>query len=106
MLSQDHLSLSWIQILLNVRAAGHGGVSWPSTLSPKKGLAAVRHWLALHLRDPVRRLEDLARLGAVGAAHDAVALHQVDEVSGAAVADAKAALQQGSRGLAELQHQA
>ena len=37
--------------------------------------------------------QDFAGLGAVGGADKAVALHHVDEVSGAAVADAQAALQ-------------
>lgn len=59
----------------------------------------------LHLGNPVGRLEDLARLGAIRRADDAVALHQVDEVGSASVANAQAALQQGSGCLAELQHQ-
>ena len=58
-----------------------------------------------HLAQPVGRLEDLAGFGAVCGADDAVALHHVDQVGGAAVADAQAALQQGSRSLAELEHQ-
>src|SRR5438876_4767350 len=60
----------------------------------------------LHLRQPIWPLEDLARLGAVGGAYDAVSFHQVNQVCGAAVADAQAALQEGSRGLAEIEHQA
>ena len=43
-------------------------------------------------RNPIRTLEDFARLGTVGGADDAVAFHEVDEVGGAAVADSEAAL--------------
>ena len=43
----------------------------------------------LDLVEPVRRLEDLARLRSVGRTDDAIALHHVDQVSGAAIADAQ-----------------
>src|SRR5579862_2859110 len=45
---------------------------------------------------PVLGLQDFARLGSVGRAHDAVFFHDVDQAGGAAVADAQAALQSGS----------
>src|SRR5581483_2710641 len=57
-------------------------------------------------RDPVGALEQFARLGAIGSAHDAVLLHEVNQVSRATVAYAQTALQQGSGGFAELDHQA
>jgi hypothetical protein len=38
--------------------------------------------------------QDFAGFGAVGGAYQAVALHHVDEVGGAAVADAEATLQE------------
>jgi len=41
---------------------------------------------------------DFAGLGAVGGADQAVVLHHVDEVGGAAVADAQAALQERGAG--------
>src|ERR1039458_2619946 len=50
--------------------------------------------------------EDFAGLGAVGGTDQAIALHHVDEVGGAAVADAQAALQQRGAGLAELEDEA
>src|ERR1039458_3269039 len=50
--------------------------------------------------------EDFAGFAAVGGADQAVVLHHVDEVGGAAVADAQAALQQRGAGLAELEDQA
>ena len=43
--------------------------------------------------DPVRTLEDFAGLGSVGGADDAVALHEVNKMSGAAVSDTQTALQ-------------
>ncbi len=43
---------------------------------------------------------------AVGGAYEAVALHHVDEVGGAAVADAEAALEERGAGFAELEDQA
>src|SRR5215472_6342685 len=55
---------------------------------------------------PVWPLEDLAGLGAIGCTDNSVALHQVDEVRGAAIPDAQSALQQGSGSLAVLQHDA
>src|SRR5215469_3143219 len=55
---------------------------------------------------PVGALEDFAGLRAVGSANDAIALHEIDEVRGASVPDAQAALQQGSGCLAILQHDA
>jgi len=48
-----------------------------------------------HFCDPVGTLQDFARLWAVGSANDAVVLHEIDEVRGAAIADAQAALEQG-----------
>ena len=48
----------------------------------------------LNFTQPVRALQHFAGLGAVGGAHDAVALHQVNEVGSAAVADAQPPLQQ------------
>ena len=56
--------------------------------------------------EPVGTLEDFAWLGAVGGADDAVALHQIDEVGGAAVADAQTPLQKRGRSLAVFQHDA
>ena len=50
--------------------------------------------------------EDLAGLASVGGADQAVVLHHVDEVGGAAVADAQAALEERGAGLAELEDQA
>src|ERR1035438_5164896 len=47
--------------------------------------------------------EDFAGLGAVGGADQAVVLHHVDEMGGAAVADAQAALEERGAGLAELE---
>ena len=44
------------------------------------------------LAHPVFRFQNFAGLGAVGRADDAVFFHDVDEASGAAVADAQAAL--------------
>src|SRR5580658_9809883 len=55
-------------------------------------------------RDPVRPLQHLARLGPIGSTDDAIAFHKVDQVGGAAIADAQAALQQGSGSLAKLDH--
>src|SRR5579884_1241068 len=42
--------------------------------------------------EPVGAFEDLAGFGSVGGTDDAVTLHEVDEVGGAAVADAQPAL--------------
>ncbi len=56
--------------------------------------------------EPVGFLEDLAGLGTVRGPNDAILFHQVNEVSGATIADAQAALQQGSGGLAELDDEA
>ena len=44
--------------------------------------------------EPIRALENFTRLGTVGGANDAVALHQIDEMSGATIADAQTPLQQ------------
>lgn len=49
--------------------------------------AILPHGL-FHFRDPVGALEDFARLGAIGGADDAVALHEINQVGGAPVADA------------------
>ena len=57
-----------------------------------------------NLRYPIRPLEHLARLGSVGGAHDAVPLHQVDQVRRAPVANAQPPLQQGSGSLPELEN--
>ena len=51
------------------------------------------------------RFNTSRRLGSIGGAHDAVLLHQIDQVRGAAVADAQPPLQQGSGRLAKLNHQ-
>src|SRR5713101_6232845 len=59
-----------------------------------------------HLRQPIRAFENLAWFRSVCRAYDAFSFHQVYQVRGAAVADAQAALQQGSGRLAEVQHQA
>src|SRR6266404_4709405 len=56
-------------------------------------------------RNPVGTLQYFAWLGTIGGADDAVLLHQIDEVRGAAVADAQAALQQRSGSFAELDDQ-
>src|SRR5690242_1043961 len=56
--------------------------------------------------EPAGTLKDFAGLGAVGGANDAVFLHQINQVSGAAIADAQAPLQQGSGGFSELDDQA
>ncbi len=58
------------------------------------------------LMQPAGVFEQFAGARAVGRAYQAVALHEVDEVSGAAVADAQAALQQRRRGFAEFEDQA
>src|ERR1019366_2533625 len=49
---------------------------------------------------PVFGFEDFAGLGAVGGAHDAVLLHEVDQARGAAIADAQAAPKRRRRGAA------
>src|SRR5260221_8419260 len=74
----------------------------------QRPLQGIKSPLAQRLLDflqPVGPLQYLSRLGTVRRAHDAVALHQVDEVSCAPIADAQAALQQGSGRLAELEHE-
>src|SRR5579862_6373676 len=58
-----------------------------------------------NFRDPVRTLQQFARFWTIGRADDAVLFHQVDQMSRAAVSDAQAALQKGSRGFAEFNHQ-
>src|ERR1700679_3291771 len=58
----------------------------------------------LNFAQPVGTLQKFARFGAVRCAYNAVSLHQVDEVSRAAVTDSQPSLQQGSRSLAVLQH--
>src|SRR5450755_652037 len=73
--------------------------------------ALPRHHTSLphrffNLRDPIGTLQHFAGLGAVSGAYDTVALHEVDEVGGAAIADTQAALQEGSGRLAELDYQA
>src|SRR2546429_10007722 len=45
---------------------------------------------------PVAVFQNLARLGAVGGADDAIFFHEVDQARGPAVADPQAALQRGS----------
>ena len=57
------------------------------------GVVAVLAEGGLDFADPVAALQDLAGLGAVGGAYEAVALHEVDEMGCAAVADAQAALE-------------
>src|SRR5579883_1377102 len=69
------------------------------------GASKLSHGL-FHFGDPVGAFEDFAGFGAVGGSDNAVVLHEIDEVGRAAVSDAQAALQQRSRGLAELHHQA
>ena len=69
----------------------------------KRGWRALAHGL-FDLRNPVRPLEYFTRLRTIGRAYDAVLLHEIDQVCGASVADAQAALQQGSGRLAELHH--
>src|SRR5215469_6756154 len=59
-----------------------------------------------HFAEPVRTLQHLARLGTVGGAHDAVSFHEIDQVSGASVADAQPPLQQRSGCLAKFDDQA
>src|SRR6185436_20508483 len=54
----------------------------------------------------ILRPQDLARLGAVRGADDAVALHHVDEPSGPAEAHAEPALDHAGGGLAVLDHEA
>jgi hypothetical protein len=56
--------------------------------------------------EPVWRFEDLAGFRAFGGADDSVAFHHVDEVRGAAVADAQTALQERGRSLAEFEDEA
>src|SRR5208282_6574222 len=68
--------------------------------------AKPRHHTSLahrffNLRDPVRTLQHFARFRSIGSADNPVAFHEVDEVCGAAIADAQAALQKGSRGFAK-----
>src|SRR5262245_48813970 len=53
-----------------------------------------------HLRQELGSLEDLAGLGALAGADDAVLLHHVDEARGLRVAQAHAALEKRDRGLA------
>ncbi len=72
-----------------------GEVIWRVSRDSRAKNGAIAPALALHLGDPLRRFQNLARLGAVGRTDDAVALHQVDEVGGASVADAQAALDAG-----------
>jgi hypothetical protein len=65
-----------------------------------------RYFLAqglFYFVNPAGALEDFAGLGTVGWAYEAVAFHHVDEVGGAAVADAQAALEEAGAGLAELE---
>ena len=54
---------------------------------------------------PAGSLQQFAGAGAVGGANQAVALHQVDQMGGAAVADAQPPLQQRRGSLAELEDQ-
>src|SRR5258708_26437189 len=69
------------------------------------GDCALAHRL-FNFRDPIRPLQHFAWLRPVGGAYNAIAFHEVDEVGGASVADAQAALQEGSGGFAELDHEA
>src|ERR1700722_20258302 len=66
--------------------------------------------LILLIRDgdlvqPARRLEQLARAGAVGRFDDSVALHQVNEVRRAAIGNSNAALQKRCRGFSKFKDQ-
>src|ERR1700732_90290 len=72
---------------------------------PEAGATVSAHRF-FYLRNPLGSLQDFARLGTVRRAHDAVAFHQINQVSSAAVADPQAALQQGSGRFAELYDQA
>jgi len=56
--------------------------------------------------EPAGGFEEFAGAGAVGGADEAVAFHEVDEVGGAAVADAEAALEERGGGFAELEDEA
>src|SRR5437899_3005578 len=58
-----------------------------------------------YFRNPVWPFQHLARLRPVGRSNNAIALHQIDEMSGAPVADAQPPLQQGSGSFPELHHQ-
>jgi hypothetical protein len=55
----------------------------------------------VEFREVCRRLQNFARLAAIGWAYEAVAFHRVDEVGGAAVAYAQAALQEAGASFAE-----
>ena len=57
------------------------------------------HFLPLLLGDA-----DLAGLAALGGPHNAARLHLVDQAGGAGIAQLKAALQEGDRGVPGLQH--
>src|SRR6476646_4047245 len=67
------------------------------------GILAQRFF---NFAEPVWFLQNFARLWAVGRSHNSVVFHKVYEMCGAAIANAQAALQQGSRSFAELNHQA
>ena len=55
---------------------------------------------------PAGGFEEFAGAGAVGGADKAVALHEVDQMGGAAVADAEASLEERGGGFAEFEDQA
>src|ERR1035441_672376 len=54
---------------------------------------------------PARSLQQFARAGAVCRANQAISLHEIDEVRGAAIPDSKPPLQQRSRGFAKFKNQ-
>ena len=56
--------------------------------------------------EPAGGFEEFAGAGAVGGADEAVALHEVDQMGGAAVADAETSLEERGGGFAELEDQA
>src|ERR1039458_246723 len=98
-----------------------GRASWPGllacllTYSPVKRRQAnpQRTWVPrraplpyFYFTQPVRALEDFARLAAVGRADDAVALHHVQNARRPAVTQPQMALQGGGGSLAHLQYEA
>jgi hypothetical protein len=70
-----------------------GRVRVPSRAPPHGQELARRPLAVLHLGQPVRPLEHLARTAAVGRADDAVPLHRVEDARGTAVTEPEAALQ-------------
>ena len=65
---------------------------FPSTFRGKDFAAALAQRF-FNLIQPVRPLEYFAGLRPVGWADDPISFHQIDQVSGAAITDAQAALQ-------------